>query len=95
MTMFGTADKVVKALPKEEHHIIPRSLGKHDVVKAAREGGFKLEGKENKMTVDKFSKALGKDSMESIRTIRNNYVKNLIISVKGILMLLLNKVQNL
>ena len=59
MTMFGTADKVVKALPKEEHHIIPRSLGKHDVVKAAREGGFKLEGKENKMTVDKFSKATG------------------------------------
>ncbi len=59
MTMLGTADKVVKALPKEEHHIIPRSLGKHDVVKAAREGGFKLEGKENKMTVDKFSKATG------------------------------------
>lgn len=60
MTMLGTADKVVKALPKEEHHIIPRSLGKNDVVKAAREGGFKLEGKENKMTVDKFSKATGK-----------------------------------
>ncbi|WP_254887077.1 RHS repeat domain-containing protein, partial [Bacteroides xylanisolvens] len=59
MTMLGTADKVVKALPKEEHHIILRSLGKHDVVKAAREGGFKLEGKENKMTVDKFSKATG------------------------------------
>ena len=34
-------------------------MGKHDVVKAAREGGFKLEGKENKITVDKFSKATG------------------------------------
>ena len=59
ITMLGTADKVVRTLPKEEHHIIPRSLGKHDVVKAAREGGFKLEGKENKITVDKFSKATG------------------------------------
>ena len=82
MTMLGTADKVVKALPKEEHHIIPRSLGKHDVVKAAREGGFKLEGKENKMTVDKFSKATGKGQhgkhpkyTEQLRKELNEYFK--------------------
>ena len=82
MTMLGTADKVVKALPKEEHHIIPRSLGKHDVVKAAREGGFKLEGKENKMTVDKFSKATGEGQhgkhpkyTEQLRKEFNEYLK--------------------
>ena len=57
--MLGTSDKIVKALPKEEHHIIPRSLKGNDVIKTAKEGGFKLEGKGNKISVDKFSKATG------------------------------------
>lgn len=57
--MLGTADKVVRALPKEKHHIIPRSLKGNNVVKGARQGGFKLDGKENKIPVDKFSKATG------------------------------------
>lgn len=58
--MLGTADKVVRALPKESHHIIPRSLKGNDVIKAAKEGGFKLDGKGNRISVDKFSKATGK-----------------------------------
>lgn len=43
----------------EGHHIIPRSLKGHEVVKAARDGGFKLDGKSNKMPVEKFSKTTG------------------------------------
>ncbi len=57
--MLGTSDKVVRALPKEEHHVTPRSLKGDPVLESARKGGFKLEGAENKMQVDKFSKAAG------------------------------------
>ena len=57
--MLGTADKVVRALPKEEHHIIPKSLKKNPIVNEARKGGFKLDGKENKIKLDKFNKATG------------------------------------
>jgi hypothetical protein len=57
--MMSNADKVVRILPKEEHHLMPRSLKGNDVVRAAREGGFKLDGKENKMPLDKFNRATG------------------------------------
>jgi ribosomal protein L22 len=57
--MMSNADKVVRVLPKEEHHLMPRSLKGNEVVKAAREGGFKLEGKENRIPVDKFNRATG------------------------------------
>uniref|UniRef100_UPI0035A03496 RHS repeat-associated core domain-containing protein n=3 Tax=Prevotella heparinolytica TaxID=28113 RepID=UPI0035A03496 len=57
--MLGNSSKVYRVLPKEKHHIIPRSLKGDKIVKAARKEGFKLEGKENKISVDKFSKATG------------------------------------
>lgn len=57
--MLGNSSKVYRVLPKEKHHIIPRSLKGDKIVEAAREKGFKLEGKENKISVDKFSKATG------------------------------------
>ncbi|WP_296148495.1 DUF6443 domain-containing protein [uncultured Flavobacterium sp.] len=44
----------------EIHHLIPRSLKNNETVKSAREEGFKFEGAENKMPVEKFSKATGK-----------------------------------
>ncbi len=49
-----TGTKVSKI---EEHHIIPRQLKDNSVVEAAKEGGFKFEGNENKMPLEKFSKA--------------------------------------
>lgn len=81
--MLGTADKVARGLPKEEHHIIPRSLGKNDVVKAAREGGFKLDGKGNKMSVDKFSKAAGEGQHAKHPKYTNRIEKQLNDAAKG------------
>jgi len=43
----------------ESHHLIPRSLKGNEVVKAARDGGFKLDGKGNRTAVEKFSKSTG------------------------------------
>jgi RHS repeat-associated protein len=40
----------------EDYHIIPRTLRDNSVVKEARNEGFKFEGKENKISIDKFSK---------------------------------------
>jgi RHS repeat-associated protein len=57
--MMQTTDKMVKTMPKEEHHLIPKSLGKHTVVKKAKKAGLKFDGKENKISVDKYSKATG------------------------------------
>lgn len=46
--------------PTENHHIIPRSLGrKFTPVKSARRGGFKIDGKENKIPVEIFSRESG------------------------------------
>lgn len=44
----------------EKHHIIPRELKGDPLIKQARKGGFRFEGKENKITVEKFSRASGK-----------------------------------
>ncbi len=59
--------EVVKSMPKateeivktngQEHHIIPKEFKNNEVVRAAREDGFKFEGKENKISVEKYSKA--------------------------------------
>jgi RHS repeat-associated protein len=57
--MMQTTDKMVKTIPKEEHHLIPKSLGKHTVVEKAKKAGLKFDGKENKISVDKYSKATG------------------------------------
>ncbi|MDO5614812.1 MAG: DUF6443 domain-containing protein [Cruoricaptor ignavus] len=43
----------------QKHHIIPRQFKNNNVVKEARDQGFKFEGKENKISVEKFSKATG------------------------------------
>jgi RHS repeat-associated protein len=43
----------------QEHHIIPRQFKNSEVVKEAREQGFEFEGKENKISLEKFSKATG------------------------------------
>jgi YD repeat-containing protein len=40
----------------EKHHLSPNGEKGHEVVKEAREGGFKQDGKENKMPVEKYSK---------------------------------------
>jgi len=42
-----------------DHHLIPRQLKNHEIVKQAREEGYKFEGKENKLTVEKYSKTTG------------------------------------
>ena len=46
--------------PIENHHIIPRSLsGKNQLLQDAIRQGFKLDGKGNKIPVEKFSKTTG------------------------------------
>ncbi|MCT2561808.1 RHS repeat domain-containing protein [Chryseobacterium herbae] len=42
-----------------EHHLIPRQHKNHEIVRQAREEGYKFEGKENKLTVEKFNKTTG------------------------------------
>jgi RHS repeat-associated protein len=43
----------------EQHHLLPRQLKGDPVAEQAREGGFKYEGQENKMGVEKFRKSTG------------------------------------
>ncbi|MFW0739951.1 RHS repeat-associated core domain-containing protein, partial [Flavobacterium sp. T12S277] len=43
----------------EEHHVIPRGVKGNEVVQDAISEGFKFEGAENKISVEKFSKATG------------------------------------
>jgi len=43
----------------QEHHVIPRGVKGNEVVRDAIKEGFKFEGAENKITVEKFSKATG------------------------------------
>lgn len=59
-TMVRMGRATTEVLGKtESHHLIPRSLKGNEVVRSAREGGFKLEGKENKIPVEKFNKITG------------------------------------
>ena len=58
-TKTGLARTAAEMGKEEGHHLIPRSLGENEVVRSARDGGFKLEGKENKIQVEKFSRATG------------------------------------
>lgn len=44
----------------EEHHVIPKQAAPNEVVRSARDAGFKFEGKENKIEVEKFSRVTGK-----------------------------------
>lgn len=50
-------ETAVKA--SQEHHVMPRQLKNNEVIEAAREGGFKFEGAENKITLERFSKSTG------------------------------------
>lgn len=43
----------------QEHHIIPRQVKNNEIVKEAKDQGFKFEGKENKMSVEQYSKSSG------------------------------------
>lgn len=43
----------------EEYHVIPRGVKGNEVVKDAISEGFKFEGAENKISVEKFSRATG------------------------------------
>jgi RHS repeat-associated protein len=54
-----TVEAGVKAPKIEEHHIIPKELKNDPIVQAGRNGGFKFEGKENKIPLEKYSKATG------------------------------------
>ncbi|SKC15506.1 RHS repeat domain-containing protein, partial [Chryseobacterium balustinum] len=47
------------AAKTNEHHNIPRQFRKNEIIEAARKEGFKFEGKENKSTLEQFSKATG------------------------------------
>jgi RHS repeat-associated protein len=42
------------------HHIIPKAFKSNRLIQAARRGGFKYDGKENKMPLEQFFKASGK-----------------------------------
>lgn len=46
-------------VPTEEHHLIPNGVKNNPVIEQARNGGFKQDGAENKLTLDKFQKATG------------------------------------
>ncbi|MFT4222011.1 RHS repeat domain-containing protein [Dysgonomonas sp.] len=59
ISMLSNTDKIIRMVPKEEHHLLPRTLKGNEVVRTVREGGFKLEGEENRLSVDKFSRATG------------------------------------
>ena len=45
----------------ESHHLIPRALKNHDRIKAARDEGFKFEGQENRVPLEKYNKETGKE----------------------------------
>lgn len=44
----------------EWHHLIPRALKDNELIRAARDEGFKFEGAENKVPLEKFSRATGR-----------------------------------
>ena len=59
-TIVETATKTEESFKNpNDHHLIPKQYKDHEVVKLAREEGFKFEGKENKLTVEKYSKTTG------------------------------------
>jgi len=59
-TMSKVSRTTTEAVSKiEGHHGIPRALRDNNVIKEARNEGFKFDGKENKISVDKFSKQTG------------------------------------
>lgn len=59
-TVIEVATKTGETAGKtQEHHIIPRQFKNNEIVKEAKEQGFKFEGKENKTTLEQFSKTTG------------------------------------
>jgi hypothetical protein len=42
-----------------DHHIVPENLKNDPVVRLGRQGGFKYDGKENKIPLEQFNKATG------------------------------------
>ncbi|RZJ40460.1 MAG: cell well associated RhsD protein, partial [Chryseobacterium sp.] len=61
----------------QEHHLIPKQYKNHEVVRQAREEGYKFEGKENKLSVEKFNKATG-EGRHANHPKLNEQVKNLL-----------------
>lgn len=60
-TMLSSSDKIVRVVPRiNEHHAMSQQFKGNPVIEAAREVGFKFEGKENKIQLEQFSKATGK-----------------------------------
>ncbi|GAE66934.1 AHH domain-containing protein [Chryseobacterium indologenes] len=59
--VIETVNKTTETTGKvtNEHHLIPKQYKNHEIVKQAKEEGYKFEGKENKLTVEKFNKATG------------------------------------
>ncbi len=59
--VIETATKTSETAGKttQEHHLIPKQYKNHEIVKQAREEGYKFEGKENKLSVEKFNKSTG------------------------------------
>lgn len=63
-----------------DHHLIPKQYKNHEIVKQAREEGYKFEGKENKLTVEKYSKTTGEGTHGNHPKF-NEQVKNLLDEV--------------
>ncbi|MDR1349126.1 MAG: DUF6443 domain-containing protein [Prevotellaceae bacterium] len=60
ITKPGPTVEATKSLSKmEKHHLIPRAVKENKVVDKAIKEGFKFDGKENKIPVEKFSKQTG------------------------------------
>jgi RHS repeat-associated protein len=57
MSRAGWMTRVTRTM--EKHHLIPRQFKLDKVVEQARKDGFKLEGKENKIELEKFSRKTG------------------------------------
>lgn len=54
-----TSETIARIGKTEDHHIIPRALKENKVVESARQGGFKWDGKENKIPLEKFDSKTG------------------------------------
>jgi predicted RNA-binding protein Jag len=54
-----TVEAAKNAVKYEDHHIIPRALKENKIVDKAIKEGFKFDGKENKIPVEKFSRQTG------------------------------------
>jgi RHS repeat-associated protein len=73
----STQEAEVSTAATESHHVIPRALKNTELVEQARGDGFKFEGQENRIGLEKFSRATG-EGQHANHPNYNNAVKNLL-----------------